>query len=129
MKDHQGKQVLSIDYDAAISMHVIAPGTPAERRAARMASPTPDDNRVSFGCINVPAAFFTQVVSPDFTPAKGLVYILPETSHASAMFRFEPAGAKPVGALASGPQPAAPAPESTNGRNSCWPRTRFQQGR
>ena len=90
MKDSEGKQVLSIDYDAAISMHVVVPGKPVERRAARLASPTPDDNRISFGCINVPPAFFAQVVSPDFTPAKGLVYILPETQPAAQWFGFTP---------------------------------------
>jgi hypothetical protein len=105
MKDHQGKQVLSIDYDAAISMHIVAPGTPAERRAARLASLTPADNRVSFGCINVPPAFFTQVVSPDFTPAKGVVYILPETKSAAQLFGF----AAPAGAPTSPGIEASPA--------------------
>jgi hypothetical protein len=105
MKDHQGKQVLSIDYDAAISMHIVAPGTPAERRAARLASATPADNRVSFGCINVPPAFFTQVVSPDFTPAKGVVYILPETKSAAQLFGFAPPAGAPIETAA----PAVPA--------------------
>jgi hypothetical protein len=90
LKDSHGKQVLSIDYDAAISMHIVVPGTPAERRAARLASATADDNRVSFGCINVPPGFFTQIVSPDFTPAKGIVYILPETRPAAQLFGFQP---------------------------------------
>lgn len=90
LKDSHGKQVLSIDYDAAISMHIVVPGTPAERRAARLASVTPDDNRVSFGCINVPPGFFTEIVSPDFTPAMGIVYVLPETSSAAQLFGFQP---------------------------------------
>ena len=92
-KDSHGKQVLSIDYDAAISMHIVVPGTPAERRAARLASVTPDDNRVSFGCINVPPGFFTEIVSPDFTPARGIVYVLPETSSAAQLFGFQPPAA------------------------------------
>lgn len=91
MKDLQGKPVLSIDYDAAISLHIIAPGTPAEKRAARLASPTADDNRISFGCINVPPRFFTEIVGPDFSPAKGIAYILPETRTAAQLFGFEPA--------------------------------------
>ena len=122
MKDHQGKQVLSIDYDAAISMHVVAPGTPAERRAARLASITPEDNRVSFGCINVPPAFFAQVVSPDFTPAKGVVYILPETKSAAQLFGFEAPAAPAPGeappaieaapaSLQAAPMPATSAPK------------------
>jgi hypothetical protein len=95
MNDSHGKQVLSIDYDAAISMHIVVPGTPAERRAARLASETSDDNRISFGCINVPPGFFTEVVSPDFTPAKGIVYVLPETQSAAQLFGFQPGSVEP----------------------------------
>lgn len=100
LKDSHGKQVLSIDYDAAISMHIVVPGTPAEKRAARLASATPDDNRVSFGCINVPPGFFNEIVSPDFTPAKGIVYVLPETRSAAQLFGFQPP--------ATSPSPSAP---------------------
>ena len=95
LKDSHGVQVLSIDYDAAISMHIVVPGTPAERRAARLASATPEDNRISFGCINVPPGFFKEVVSPDFTPARGIVYILPETRSAAELFGFQPPAASP----------------------------------
>ena len=109
LKDSSGKQVLSVDYDAAISMHIVAPGTPAEKRAARLASTTPDDNRVSFGCINVPPKFFTEVVSPDFTPAKGLVYILPETRSAAELFGFQPPATLPSAVQASVAGPANPA--------------------
>jgi hypothetical protein len=90
LTDSHGKQVLSIDYDAAISMHIVVPGKPAERRAARLASVTAEDNRISFGCINVPPGFFTEIVSPDFTPAKGIVYVLPETRSAAQLFGFQP---------------------------------------
>lgn len=107
MKDLQGKPVLSIDYDAAISLHIIAPGTPAEKRAARLASPTADDNRVSFGCINVPPRFFTEIVGPDFTPARGVVYILPETRSAAELFGYQPA--PPAPSL----EPAVPAAQPT----------------
>jgi hypothetical protein len=50
----------------------------AERRPERLASPTPLDNRISWGCINVPAKFFDKVVQPAFTGSTGIVYILPE---------------------------------------------------
>jgi hypothetical protein len=111
MKDLQGKPVLSIDYDAAISLHIIAPGTPAEKRAARLASPTPEDNRVSFGCINVPPRFFTEVVGPDFSPAKGIVYILPETRPAAQLFGFHPtdvAATQPQAAVTAAGSQATP---------------------
>jgi hypothetical protein len=88
--DSHGKQVLSIDYANAISLHIVVKGTPAQQRAARLASVTSDDNRISFGCINVPPGFFTQIVSPDFTPARGIVYVLPETRSAAQQFGFQP---------------------------------------
>ena len=64
--DNHGKTVLLIDGANLITMHIVAKGTPAQRRAERLASVTSDDNRVSFGCINVPPAFFTTVLDPDF---------------------------------------------------------------
>ena len=88
--DSHGKQVLAIDDHNAISLHIVVKGTPAQQRAARLASVTSDDNRISFGCINVPPGFFTQVVSPDFTPARGVVYVLPETKPAAQWFGFQP---------------------------------------
>jgi hypothetical protein len=36
------------------------------------------DNRITFGCINVPAVFFDDLVVPMFSKAGGMVYILPE---------------------------------------------------
>ena len=100
--DSHGKQVLSIDNAAAISMHIVVKGTPAQRRAERLASLTTDDNRVSYGCINVPPGFFTQFVSPDFTPAMGIVYVLPETRSAAQLFGFEPPVATPLQAPMTG---------------------------
>jgi hypothetical protein len=91
--DSHGKELLVIDYDASISLHPIVKGTPPEHRAERMATPTSQDNRISFGCINVPAAFYSTFVSPTFTNKMGIVYILPETSPAAQLFGFQPAGA------------------------------------
>jgi len=104
-KDLKGKELLVLDYKAAFSMHPVVKGKPHERRADRLASVTAEDNRISFGCINVPVPFYNTVISPAFTGTHGIVYILPETSQASAMFRFNPV----VGALASGPQQVTPA--------------------
>lgn len=81
-----GVEVLWVDYDAAISLHRVVAGTPRERRAERLASPTPLDNRVSFGCINVPPAFFDEVILPAFKGTNGIVYVLPETRSAQAVF-------------------------------------------
>jgi hypothetical protein len=70
--------ILWIDYDAAISMHRVITTSPKERRLQRLATPTPLDNRISYGCINVPAKFYDSVVHPAFV-GTGIVYVLPET--------------------------------------------------
>ena len=85
-KDIRGRSLLLIDYDASIALHPVVPGTPKERRAERLGSETPDDNRISFGCINVPPAFYDTVVRPAFTGTAGIVYILPETRPARELF-------------------------------------------
>jgi hypothetical protein len=81
--DIHGKEILLIDYAASIALHPVVKGTPQERRAQRLESTTSQDNRISYGCINVPAKFYATVVSPAFTHSNGLVYILPESSKAS----------------------------------------------
>jgi hypothetical protein len=83
--DIHGKEILLIDYDAAIALHAVVKGTPIERRAQRLSSATAQDNRISYGCINVPLTFYQQVVSPAFTGTSGVVYILPESSKASGV--------------------------------------------
>ena len=50
----------------------------SERRLERLASPTSDDNRISYGCINMPVAFFEHVLWPRFGQRGGIVYVLPE---------------------------------------------------
>ncbi|MCK7497739.1 MAG: hypothetical protein MZW92_48475 [Comamonadaceae bacterium] len=74
-----GEKILWVDYDAAVSMHRVRPTVAAERRLQRLASPTPTDNRISFGCINVPARFYGRVLWPLFTANAGTAYVLPET--------------------------------------------------
>jgi len=74
------EDVLWVDYATALSLHRVVKGKPAERRAQRLASAAADDNRISYGCINVPAAFYDGVVRELFAPANGIVYILPEVT-------------------------------------------------
>ena len=94
--DSHGKEVLVIDYAASISLHPVVKGTPLERRAQRLQSATSADNRISFGCINVPARFYATVVSPAFTRSNGVAYILPETVQASEIPGFyDPGREKP----------------------------------
>lgn len=78
-------RVLWVDYDSAVSIHPTATGVPAEKRAERLASPTPDDNRITHGCINVEPGFYERIVSPTFERG-GVFYILPETASLAETF-------------------------------------------
>ena len=97
------KELLVLNYDASISLHAVVKGTPEEHRAERLKSVTAEDNRISFGCINVPEAFYATVVSPTFTNTKGIVYVLPETAPASELFGFHGVGATAVSGVQQGP--------------------------
>ncbi|MFZ2444849.1 MAG: hypothetical protein WAW37_00685 [Syntrophobacteraceae bacterium] len=81
-----GKDVLWVDYDGAVSLHRVITTKPKERRLQRLATPTPLDNRISYGCINVSAKFYDNVVGPAFTATYGIVYVLPETRSSSEIF-------------------------------------------
>jgi hypothetical protein len=80
------QDILWIDYDGALSLHRVIAGNPKDRRAGRLASASPLDNRISYGCINVPASFYDKVVKPAFTGTVGIVYILPETRALGEVF-------------------------------------------
>ena len=80
------QDILWIDYAAALSLHRVIVGRRVDNRAGRLASPTPGDNRISFGCVNVPPAFYDRVVKPLFTGTVGIVYILPETKPLRSVF-------------------------------------------
>ena len=67
-------------------MHRVITNNPKERRLQRLATPTSADNRISWGCINVPARFFDAVISPAFAGTKGIVYVLPETRPVRSAF-------------------------------------------
>ena len=82
----RGEDVVWVDYDAAVDIHRVVTNKPKERRLERLATPTPLDNRISYGCINVPARFYETVVSPVFSVTDGIVYVLPETRAARELF-------------------------------------------
>lgn len=85
-RNTSAKEVLWVDYDAAISMHRVINTNPKERRPQRLATPTPLDNRISFGCINVPIKFFDDVLQPSFDGTNGIVYVLPEVHSLQRIF-------------------------------------------
>jgi hypothetical protein len=82
----KGEDIFWVDYDAAVSLHRVRATNPRERRLERLATPTAADNRISFGCINVPVAFYEAVVQRAFTGGPAVVYILPETRPAFTVF-------------------------------------------
>lgn len=81
-----GEDVVWVDYDAAVSMHRIRPLVASERRLERLASRTIEDNRISFGCINLPVSFYEDVLSPMVRKYGAIVYVLPETKTPQQVF-------------------------------------------
>ncbi|ROP80470.1 hypothetical protein EDF74_1542 [Stenotrophomonas rhizophila] len=78
-------RVLWVDYESAVSIHPTAIGVPAEKRAERLASPSPDDNRVTHGCINVSPGFYEQVIRSTFERG-GVFYVLPDNASIAETF-------------------------------------------
>ena len=91
-----GEEVVWVDYDAAVSMHRVRATNPKERRLERLATPTPDDNRISYGCINVPVAFFDTFIHPAFAGHRALVYVLPEVKSMQQVFGVHDGAAVPL---------------------------------
>jgi len=80
------KEVLWVDYASAVSLHRVVTSNPRENRLQRLASVSATDNRISYGCINVPVMFFDRVVQPSFSGTGGIVYVLPEVRRLDAVF-------------------------------------------
>jgi hypothetical protein len=71
-----GERVVWVDYANALAIHRLRPAPPQERRPERLATPSPDDNRITLGCVVVDPAFFDNVVLPLLGHSPGVVYIL-----------------------------------------------------
>jgi hypothetical protein len=82
----RGEDVVWVDYDSAVSMHRVLTTNPAERRLERLATPTVEDNRISYGCINVPRDFFETVLSPTVRTSGAIIYILPDEGTPEELF-------------------------------------------
>lgn len=85
-----GKGILWIDYDAALSLHPVITTRAADRRLQRLDSATADDNRISYGCVNVPEKFYEEIVQSVFNGTTGIVYILPEAGSVGNLFSRAP---------------------------------------
>ena len=80
------EDIIWVDYDAAVSMHRIRPTNEKERRLERLASLTVEDNRISFGCVNLPVTFYERVLSPAVQQFGAVVYVLPEVKTPEQVF-------------------------------------------
>jgi hypothetical protein len=85
-RNASGEEVIWVDYDAAVSMHRVRPVDPKERRLERLASNDPSQRRISYGCINVPVAFFNSVIQPLLGAQRGVIYVLPESKGVRQVF-------------------------------------------
>ncbi len=101
-RNAQGEDVVWVDYDAAVSMHRVRTTHAEERRAERLATPSIDDNRISYGCINVPVAFYNTYIGPAFASRRGVVYVLPEVRSLPQVFSSYAAPNARAIALAAG---------------------------
>ena len=85
-KNASHEDVVWVDYANAVSMHRVRLVDPKERRLERLASPDPAERRISYGCINVPVAFFDSVVWPLLGSTRAVVYVLPEVRDVHEVF-------------------------------------------
>lgn len=96
--NHKGEDIVWLDYNAALSMHRVR-NVPGESRTKRLQTPTVADNRISFGCVNIPASFYDRYIDPLFSRSRGVVYVLPETKPIASLFPFAD-GSVPAQAVA-----------------------------
>ena len=85
-RNREGEHVVWIDYGAALAIHRLRPGRSQPIRAARLQSSSPQERRVTLGCVVVPVAFYLDVIEPLLGRRAGVVYVLPETGPARDLF-------------------------------------------
>jgi hypothetical protein len=91
-----GERVLWVDYDAGIAIHKLPAKKTQQRRHERMRSSNPADHRITYGCINVPAEFYDQVVRRNFRAKGGIVYVLPDSAPVQAVFKSYDVGERRI---------------------------------
>ncbi len=87
-----GEDILWVDYDSGVALHRVMSTSPQERRLQRLQSSSPEQHRITYGCINVPVKFYEEVVRAAFKGTSGIVYVLPETRPAREVFGVRNAG-------------------------------------
>ena len=92
-----GEEVIWVDYGAAVSMHRVRIVDPKEHRLERLASGAAEERRISYGCINIPVAFFDAVMKPMLGSSQAVVYVLPERKALAEVFpRYAAAQNSPI---------------------------------
>jgi hypothetical protein len=77
--------VLWVDYSTSVALHAVTKDNKKERRPQRLETPAIEDNRITFGCINIDTSFYLKMVKTTFQKG-GIVYILPETKALDEVF-------------------------------------------
>ena len=85
----KGEDIIWVDYDAAVSMHRVKDVHKSDRREQRLRTRSVADNRISYGCINIPKAFYEQVLLGVVGRARPVVYVLPETRPVASIFKAD----------------------------------------
>ena len=99
--DADHTDVVWLDYDAALAMHRVINKVKSERRLQRLASANPKVRRISWGCINIPIAFFDSYISPVFGKRSGVTYVIPERKTFAEVFEQGGGANAPVVTTAS----------------------------
>jgi hypothetical protein len=81
-----GEHVVWADYASAFAIHRLRPGRAQAPRQQRIDTQTPEDNRVSLGCVIVPVDFYKDVVQRVLGQERSVVYVLPETARFKDLF-------------------------------------------
>lgn len=84
-----GEWILWLDYSTQIAIHKLRKTQLAlsQAREARLYSTDAGDNRVTYGCVNVPPDFYDGVITPMFNARGGIVYVLPDSQPVEQFFR------------------------------------------
>ena len=88
----KGEDIIWVDYDAAVSMHRVKDVHRSDRRLQRLSSRSIADNRISYGCINIPKAFYEQVLLGAVGRTRPVIYLLPETRPVASIFTSRVSG-------------------------------------
>jgi len=89
-RNARGDDIFWVDYDAAVSLHRVHDVNAGEHRLQRLLTPSVADNRISYGCINVPTEFYDRTLLPLVGGSRPVVYLLPETRPMETIFQPTP---------------------------------------